>query len=88
MKICFQLLSFEVIQFLDLLKGNKNDKKLKTNRVLASLIGVEATIQDFVVLLLYQGNRAIANLLALLYRLSEILRGRTSDVGHLYKILC
>jgi hypothetical protein len=88
MKICFQLLSFGVIQFLDLLKVNKNDEKLKTNRVLASLIGVEATIQDFVVLLLYQGNRAIANLLALLYRLSEILRGRTSDVGRLYKILC
>jgi hypothetical protein len=51
---------------------------------LASWIGVEAVIQDFVVLLLYQGNRAVANLLAWLYGLSEILRG----AGHLMWAIC
>jgi hypothetical protein len=28
---CFQLLAYEAIQFLDLPKANKNDKKLETN---------------------------------------------------------
>jgi hypothetical protein len=42
MKRCFQLLAFEVIQFLDLLKVNKkNNEKLKTNTplVLVTIVG-------------------------------------------------
>jgi hypothetical protein len=31
MKKFFQFLAFETIQFLDILKANKNDKKLKIN---------------------------------------------------------
>jgi hypothetical protein len=31
MEMCFELLAFGAIQFLDLSKANKNDEKLKTN---------------------------------------------------------
>jgi hypothetical protein len=41
--MCFQFLVFGTIQFLDLSKSNKNDKKVETNR----LVTTEVSATDF-----------------------------------------
>jgi hypothetical protein len=38
MEMCFQLLTFRTIQFLDLPKANKNDEKLETTMPLVIMI--------------------------------------------------